>query len=151
MDVLNRMELYIKSSGRTKKDIATEMGLNYDTFRKYFSPSESARSNPSSKTVKKMKNFLNGENLSNNLDEKRELLLKDKIQRLELLLLLVSYELFEFRDGSKNDRDVLRKEMNLDDAGYVTALLTNMGNERHFQQWKGAGITFNHFNLKKEE
>jgi len=54
-----------------------------------------------------------------------------------------------FRDGSKEARDILREELDLSDIGYISSLLTMLGDEDKFKRW--LTLTTNRFNFFKKK
>jgi len=72
-----------------------------------------------------------------------------KIEKIKYLLLFLEEELKWFRDSSKEVRDIFREELNLSDIGYISSLLTMLGDEDKFQRW--LTLTTNRFNFFKKK
>jgi len=72
-----------------------------------------------------------------------------RTEKIKNLLLFLEEELRWFRDHSKEARDILRKELDLDDIGYISSLLTMLGDEGKFKRW--LTLTSNRFNFFKKK
>ncbi len=72
-----------------------------------------------------------------------------RTEKIKYLLLFLEEELRWFRDHSKEARDMLRKELDLDDIGYISSLLTMLGDEGKFKRW--LTLTTNRFNFFKKK
>jgi len=68
-----------------------------------------------------------------------------KTEKLKHLLLFLEEELRWFRDSPKEARDIFRKELDLSDIGYISSLLTMLGDEDKFKRW--LTLTSNRFNF----
>ena len=55
-----------------------------------------------------------------------------RTEKIKHLLLFLEEELRWFRDGSKQNRDIFRDMLDLNDIGYVSSLLTMLGDEDKF-------------------
>lgn len=73
-----------------------------------------------------------------------------KTEKIKHLLLFLEEELRWFRDGPKEVRDILRKELNLNDVGYISSLLTMLGEEDKFRRWLALTTSRFSFFKKKE-
>jgi transcriptional regulator with XRE-family HTH domain len=71
-----------------------------------------------------------------------------KTEKIKYLLILLEEELRWFRDGSDRSRKILRDELDLNDVGYVSSLLTMLGDEGRFKRW--LALTTNRFNFFKK-
>lgn len=71
-----------------------------------------------------------------------------KTEKIEYLLLLLEKELRWFRDGPKEARDIFRKELTPGDVGYISSLITMLGEEDKFRRW--LILTTNRFNSFKK-
>ncbi len=72
-----------------------------------------------------------------------------KTNKVKYLLLFLEEEIRWFRDGSKEARDILREELDLSDIGYISSLLTMIGDEDKFKRW--LTLTTNRFNFFKKK
>jgi len=72
-----------------------------------------------------------------------------KTEKVKYLLLFLEEELRWFRDGSKEARDIFREKLDLGDVGYVSSLLTMLGDEDKFRRW--LTLTTNRFNFFKKK
>lgn len=72
-----------------------------------------------------------------------------KTEKIKYLLLLLEDELRWFRDGSKEAREIFRKTLDLGDIGYISSLLTMLGDEDKFKRW--VTLTTNRFNFFKKK
>jgi transcriptional regulator with XRE-family HTH domain len=72
-----------------------------------------------------------------------------KTEKIKYLLLFLEEELRWFRDGSKEARDIFREKLDLGDIGYVSSLLTMLGDEDKFKRW--LTLTTNRFNFLKKK
>lgn len=72
-----------------------------------------------------------------------------KTERIKYLLLLLEDELRWFRDSSKEAREILREVLDLSDIGYISSLLTMLGDEDKFRRW--ITLTTNRFNFFKNK
>lgn len=72
-----------------------------------------------------------------------------KTEKVKHLLLFLEEELRWFRDSSNEARDILRKELDLGDIGYISSLLTMLGDEDKFKRW--LTLTTNRFNFFKKK
>lgn len=73
---------------------------------------------------------------------------QQKAEKVKHLLLFLEEELRWFRDGVKEARDIFRHELDLDDVGYISSLLTMLGEEDKFKRW--LTLTTNRFNFFKK-
>jgi transcriptional regulator with XRE-family HTH domain len=58
-----------------------------------------------------------------------------KTKKLKHLLLFLEEELRWFRDNQEEAREVLRKQLDASDTGYIASLLTMLADEDKFQRW----------------
>jgi len=71
-----------------------------------------------------------------------------KTTKIKYLLLLLEDELRWFRDGPKEVREIFRETLNPGDIGYISSLLTMLGDEEKFKRW--LTLTTNRFNFFKK-
>ncbi len=71
-----------------------------------------------------------------------------KTEKVKHLLLFLEEELRWFRDSSEEARNIFRKELSPDDIGYISSLLTMLGDEGKFRRW--LTLTTNRFNFFKK-
>lgn len=71
-----------------------------------------------------------------------------RTEKVKHILLFLEEELRWFRDSSKETRDIFRKELNPADIGYISSLLTMLGDEDKFRRW--LTLTTNRFNFFKK-
>jgi hypothetical protein len=77
---------------------------------------------------------------------------RERTQRIKKLLILLESELSAFRDGPRSGRDVFRAELDPDDVGYLSSLLTMLGDENKFTRWRDLTTNrFRHFGKKKRD
>jgi len=72
-----------------------------------------------------------------------------KTEKVKHILLFLEEELEWFRDNSKEARDIFREELDLNDIGYISSLLTMLGDEDKFRRW--LTLTTNRFNFFKKK
>jgi transcriptional regulator with XRE-family HTH domain len=72
-----------------------------------------------------------------------------KTEKVKHLLLFLEEELRWFRDSSKEARDIFRKKLDFGDIGYISSLLTMLGDEDKFKRW--LALTTNRFNFFKKK
>ena len=72
-----------------------------------------------------------------------------RTEKVKHLLLFLEEELGWFRDSSKEARDIFRKNLDLVDVGYISSLLTMLGDEEKFKRW--LSLTTNRFNFFKKK
>jgi len=72
-----------------------------------------------------------------------------RTEKVKYLLLFLEEELRWFRDGSKEARDMLRERLDLSDIGYISSLLSMLGDEDKFKRW--LSLTTNRFNFFKKK
>lgn len=60
---------------------------------------------------------------------------EERTRKIKYLSLILEEELRWFRDGSKEARDIFREKLNADDIGYISSLLTMLGDEEKFKRW----------------
>jgi transcriptional regulator with XRE-family HTH domain len=70
---------------------------------------------------------------------------KRKTEKIKYLLLLLEDELRWFRDSSEKAREILRESLDLGDIGYISSLLTMLGDEEKFRRW--LTLTTHRFNF----
>jgi len=71
-----------------------------------------------------------------------------RTEKVKHLLLFLEEELRWFRDGSKEARDIFREKLDMGDTGYISSLLTMLGDEDKFKRW--LTLTTNRFNFFKK-
>jgi transcriptional regulator with XRE-family HTH domain len=74
---------------------------------------------------------------------------QQRIVKVKYFLLLLEYELRWFRDGSKEGREIFQKTLDPSDIGYISSLLTMLGDEGKFRRW--ITLTTNRFNFFKKK
>ncbi len=72
-----------------------------------------------------------------------------KTEKIKYLLLLLEDELRWFRDSSKESREIFREELDPGDIGYISSLLTMLGDEDKFRRW--LTLTTNRFDFFKKK
>lgn len=72
-----------------------------------------------------------------------------RANKVEYLLLFLEEELRWFRDSSEEARNILRRELDPDDIGYIASLLVMLGDEEKFRRW--LALTTNRFNFFKKK
>jgi len=129
----------------SKKEMAQKLNIPYSTFKKWFSKIKRL---PSIANIKKIENLLGSQkppSIESNIEEAQQ-----RVAKVKNILLLLEKELNWFRNSSKKERDVFRNKLDLNDIGYISSLLTMMGEEDKFKRW--VTLTTNKFNyFKKKE
>lgn len=72
-----------------------------------------------------------------------------RTEKAKHLLLFLEEELRWFRDSSKEARDIFREKLDLGDIGYISSLLTMLGDEDKFRRW--LTLTTNRFDFFKKK
>lgn len=147
-DLLSRLSAYAKEHGFADRKLAEEMGVPYDTLRKWWFFSQSKDANmPSERYVERIGEFL--ESKESPELYKRVLEARHRAGKIKLILLLLEDELRWFRDDNSRMRDEFRKELDAFDIGYISSLLTMLTEEEKFQRWLALTTTcFNSFKGK---
>jgi hypothetical protein len=125
----------------TIRDLADEVGWDVLSLSNYFQNKEM----PPKLVMEKIAETVGFEMQS------MDFILKEsqrKTEKVKHLLLFLEEELRWFRDGLKEARDLLRKELDLSDIGYISSLLTMLGDEGKFKRW--LTLTTNRFNFFKK-
>lgn len=77
---------------------------------------------------------------------------RERARRIKEILILLEAELSAFRDGPRSGREVFRAELDPDDVGYISSLLTMLGDESKFARWRNLTTNrFHGFGKKKRE
>jgi transcriptional regulator with XRE-family HTH domain len=141
--LLSRLDARAKELGISRKELGNKLGIPHNTFRGWFYRGQS-RKRPSKDNLDKVRAFLDtpdGTEVSR--------LFEDGIRRAEkvkYLLLLLEDELQWFRDGNRYARNVFRKNLDANDIGYISSLLTMLTDEDRFNRWLALTTTeFRHF------
>jgi transcriptional regulator with XRE-family HTH domain len=126
----------------TIKDLADDIGWDVQNLTNYLQNKEM----PPKLVVDKIAKTIGVEvpNLDFLIQEAQR-----KTEKIKYLLLFLEEELSWFRDGSKEARDILREKLDLGDIGYVSSLLTMLGDEDKFKRW--LALTTNRFNFFKKK
>lgn len=72
-----------------------------------------------------------------------------RTEKIKYLLLLLEDELRWLRDSSEESRKIFREALDLSDVGYISSLLTMLGDEDKFRRW--LTLTTNRFNFFKKK
>ncbi len=140
--------IFCRKNNVSRKDLAERLNIPYKTIEKWFAKEESRRM-PHPSRVKIIRDFLESEGAAFSSSSKETTL---RVEKIRHLLLLLSYELSFFRDGSKEQREVLRKYLDFNDAGYLSSILTMLGDEDKFKRWLTLSTSrFNFFRKKGEK
>lgn len=131
-DLLSELDAYGKEHSLSRRELADELGILYNTLRGWFKPGKS-RKNPSQLNLSKIRAFLESRErpeLYRQIEEARH-----KTEKIRYLLLLLEDELRWFRDGNPHAREIFRKELDASDIGYISSLLTMLSEEDKFKRW----------------
>jgi hypothetical protein len=125
----------------TIRDLADEIGWDFRNLNKHFQNKEM----PPKLVIEKIAKTVGFEIpvLDLILQEAQQ-----KTNKVKYLLLFLEEELRWFRDGSKEARNILREELDIGDIGYISSLLTMLGDEDKFRRW--LTLTTNRFNFFKK-
>jgi len=126
----------------TIRELADEIGWNGQNLSNYFQNKDM----PPKLVIEKIAKTVGFEipALDRALQEAQR-----KTEKIKYLLLFLEEELRWFRDGSKESRDILRVELDLNDIGYISSFLTMLGDEDKFKRW--LTLTTNRFNFFRKK
>ena len=138
--LLERLENFRSQSGLNRKQLAAHLGVSLKTLDPWFRKTKSGYK-PSNKNLRRIEEFLNstayfGAQRPGAAVPVVSREAKRRSQKIEWLLLLLEDELRWFREAQAEEREVLRKELNFKDVGYISSLLGMLGNEEMFQRWR---------------
>ncbi len=122
IELLKRINQFSQTRNLSKSEIAELIGIPSSTFKKWFLEGKNKRT-PSPSYVKKLEFFLEVQEAQR------------RSGKIRFLLLLLEDELGWFRDGSTQTREVFREALDLSDIGYISSLLTMLGDESKFVRW----------------
>lgn len=130
--LLEELEGFRREEGISKKDIARILDIPYETFQKWF---QKGGRRPAPRYLERIREYVesSGEKIA-----VPSLLLKEadwKSKKIEFLLLLLEEELRWFKECREELRELLREELDFNDVGYITSLLTMLSDEERFQRW----------------
>jgi transcriptional regulator with XRE-family HTH domain len=74
---------------------------------------------------------------------------RKRTEKIKMLLLLLEDELKWLRDNSPASREIFRQELDLSDVGYISSLLTMLGDEEKFKRW--ITLTTNRFDYFRKK
>lgn len=126
----------------TIKDLADEIGWDMQNLTNHFYNKEM----PPKLVIEKIAKTIGFKIQS------LDFILKDaqrRKEKIKYLLLFLEEEIRWFRDGSKETRDILRKELDFGDIGYISSFLTMVGDENKFKRW--LTLTTNRFHFFKKK
>jgi len=168
LDEINELAL---KKGLSKSELSRLLGVPYSTLREWYLE-EPKRRTPSRTSVSKLRAFLRSQKESDSArDQKPPKMILDKpalkagvgalpqttvdirdiirrAEKVKSILLLLEDELRWFRDGDEFCRKIFRDNVDPDDAGYLSSLLTMLGEEGKFERW--SALTTNRFNYFKK-
>ena len=130
--LLSQLDAYARETGILRRDLADRLGIPHNTLRGWFKEGKS-RSNPSTANLTRIRSFLATR-------ESPEIYLesgnaKRRAEKIKYILLLLEDELRWFRDATSDAREVFRNDLNPNDIGYISSLLTMLTDEDRFQRW----------------
>ena len=138
--LVERIEAFRTQSGLSRTQLAAYLGISLKTLDPWFRKTQSGYK-PGKNNLKRIEEFL--ESMGAVPRERLGLTVpvaadeaKHRSQKLRYLLLLLEDELRWFREAQAEEREVLRKELNFKDVGYISSLLGMLGNEEMFQRWR---------------
>jgi len=143
-------ELWIKILGwwktqhrySTIRDLADEIGWDVQNFTNYLQNKEM----PPKLVIEKIAKIVGFEiPVLDSMHQEAQ----RKAEKIKYLLLLLEDELRWFRDSPKEARGIFREELDLADIGYISSLLTMLGDEKKFKRW--VILTTNRFNFFKKK
>jgi len=131
--ILDKLDQLCQAKSWSRNVLASKLGIPLGTVKKWFLQGESKR-DPSPSHLEKITDLLTAE-------EGHARAVKAK-----LLLLLLEDELRWFKDTSVAAREALREELDPADIGYISSLLTMIGEEEKFRRWLALSTyKFNYF------
>lgn len=130
--VLSELDTYAKGLGISRKELANRLGIPYSTIKKWFQHGKGARK-PSEANLTKIRTFLESKEMPEVYRQIEEA--RHRTEKIKYLLLLLEDELRWFRDGTTDAREILRRELDASDIGYISSLLTMLTEEDKFDRW----------------
>jgi transcriptional regulator with XRE-family HTH domain len=130
--LLSQLDAYRKELSISRRDLANRLEIPHNTLRAWFKQGKS-RKNPSEANLTKIRTFLESRERPEIYRQVEEG--KRRAEKAKYLLLLLEDELRWFRDGTTNAREIFRKELDANDIGYISSLLTMLGDEDKFKRW----------------
>lgn len=128
------LERKMAEKGLSRHALAEALHLPYSTVKGWLSRGPS-KTRPSKHNLQRISDFL-AVSVPAAPDKKLRKEAERHTQKLRWLLLLLEDELRWFRDGTPEARSVFHERLNEFDVGYVTSLLTMLGEEEKFQRWR---------------
>jgi transcriptional regulator with XRE-family HTH domain len=161
--LLDQISEYAREHGLSMKAAAALLGVPATTYYGWFKEGGN-KVLPSRSSIEKIQRFLGesaGESTapSDPRESHRAALpvgragsARETARRVKELLILLENELSTFRDGAPSARDAFRNELDPDDVGYISSLLTMLGDEEKFARWRELTTNrFNRFRKKNRE
>jgi len=143
--ILSELESYAKGLDISRKELANRLGIPYSTVKHWFQQGRSAR-RPSEANLTKIRAFLESREKPEVYPQIEEA--SHRTEKIRYLLLLLEDELRWFRDNDPDARKIFRKELDASDIGYISSLLTMLGEEDKFRRW--LALTTNRFAFFKK-
>ncbi len=122
---------------KTTREFAEKIGWDAQSLNQYLL----SKDMPPKLVVEKMADIIGLQAPDNILIEQEA---QRRTEKIKYLLIILEEELRWFRDGSIEARNKLRNGLDLDDIGYISSLLTMLGDEGRFKRW--LALTTNRFN-----
>jgi hypothetical protein len=122
-------------------ELAEEIGWDYQNLNRHFQNKEM----PAKLVVEKIAKTIGFEiPISDFILQEAQ----QKTEKIKQFLLFLEEELRWFRDNSKETRAIFRENLDPGDIGYISSLLTMLGDEDKFTRW--LTLTTNRFNFFKK-
>src|SRR3990172_9988325 len=125
----------------TLNELAGEIGWDAQSLGRYLRSQE----RPPRLVVEKIAKTIGVEIPRSDFSSEEALRKTDKVK---YLLLFLEEELRWFRDASQGAREIFRKQLDPDDIGYISSLLTMLEDEDKFKRW--LALTTNRFSFFKK-
>lgn len=122
---------------KTIREFAEKIGWDAHSLNQYLL----SKDTPPKLVVEKMANIIGLEAPDSTFIEQEA---QRRTEKIKYLLIILEEELRWFRDGSAEARNKLRNGLDLNDVGYISSLLTMLGDEGRFKRW--LVLTTNRFN-----
>lgn len=131
---LSRLNAFAKGKKLSNRSLAKELGIPYNTIRKWwvFTVSKGAHK-PSKLHLERIEEFLLSKERPDVYARVQEA--RHRTEKIKYLLLLLEDELRWFRDNNPEVREEFRKELDASDIGYISSLLTMLTEENKFKRW----------------
>lgn len=127
--LLEKLEEWRIANKLSRPETARQLGIPYKTFQKWFGEK---RRLPIKGHLEKIESFLDSPSPAPELDLPEA---ESRTEAIKHLLIALEIELRHFRNAGKAEREVFRKLLNQEDIGYISSLLSMLGDENRFKRW----------------